>query len=89
MTKLEKSMYELISVTALELEITESFFPTWQKAHDAMVADMILMTEYKDMNEIIDAADAGLCGFSDDGAWAETLQCGTGQWKIVKVPETV
>jgi len=80
-------MFELISVTRLELEICESFYPTKEEARAAMIEDIIISTEYETLEEIIDAADADLCGFSDDDAWAETNQFGTGQWKIVEVPD--
>ncbi len=80
-------MFELISVTRDELDICESFYPTKKEAINAMVADIIILTGYETLEEIIEAADAGECGFSDDEAWAETNQCGTGQWKIVEVPE--
>ena len=80
-------MFQLISVTRLELDITESYHKTKQEAIDAMVKDMIISTPYESLDEIIEAADTGECGFSDDEAWAETNQCGTGQWKIIEVPE--
>ncbi len=80
-------MYELIFVNRNVLDICEIFYPTKKEAIDAMVADIILLTGYKTLEEIIDAANAGECGFSDDEAWAETSQCGTRQWKIVEVPE--
>ena len=80
-------MFELISVTRSELEISESFYKTKQEAIDAMIQDMILMTSYASLDEIIDAADSGECGFSDDESWAETNQSGAGQWKIVKIPD--
>ncbi len=80
-------MFELISVTRTELEICESFYKTKQDAINAMVEDILISTSYKSLEEIIEDADAGLCGFSDDEAWAETNQHDTGQWKIVKIPE--
>ena len=80
-------MYELISVTREELEIVESFYQTREEAREAMLEDILISTPYESLDEIIEEADAGLCGFSDDEAWAETNQNGTGQWKIVKVPE--
>ena len=58
-----------------------------EEAREAMLEDILISTPYESLDEIIEEADAGLCGFSDDEAWAETNQNGTGQWKIVKVPE--
>ena len=82
-------MFQLISVTRLELDITESYHKTKQEAIDAMIKDMIISTPYESLDEIIEAADAGECGFSDDEAWAETNQHETGQWKIVELPNTL
>jgi len=79
-------MYQLISVTRLELNIEVSYYNTKKEAIDAMAEDIILMTDYKSLDEIIEAADAGECGFSDDDAWVETNQFGTGQWQIEEIP---
>ena len=80
-----KNMYILISVTKLELEICEDFYKTKKEAHDAMIKSIMQVTDYKTLEEIIDAANAGNAGFSDDDAWAETKQSGIGQWKIIHV----
>lgn len=80
-------MYILISVTRNELDICESFHKTQEDARKAMVEDMLLMTNYETIDDIIDDADAGFCGFSDNDAWAETKSCGTAQWKIVQIPD--
>lgn len=52
-------MYILISVTKLELEICESFYKTKKEAHDAMIKGIMQVTDYKTLEEIIDAANAG------------------------------
>jgi hypothetical protein len=80
-------MYILISATQSEVVINEAFHPTKEAAQEAMLADILLMTDYQDLQEIIDDANAGICGFSDEEAWADTKQCGIACWKIVKVPE--
>lgn len=80
-------MYILISVTRDELTINESFYKTKAEAIDGMIADIICMTDYNSVDEIVMAADSGTAGFSDDEAWAETKQYGEGQWKIVQVPQ--
>lgn len=80
-------MYILISATQAEVIINEAFYKTKEEAKEAMLADILLMTDYNDINEIVDDANAGLCGFSDEEAWADTKQCGIACWKIVKVPE--
>ena len=80
-------MFALISVTRLELDICESFYETREEAVNAMADDIILMTEYRSLEEIVEDANRGLCGFSDFDAWAETREFDTGQWKIVEIPE--
>lgn len=82
-------MFQLISVTRLEMEICTSFYNTRKEAHQAMIDDIILSTDYNNLEEIIEAANAGLCGFSDDEAWAETNQFGTGQWNIIEIPTSL
>ena len=84
--KSTEKRFQLISVTRSELEIVESFYDTHEEAHKAMIEDILISTPYESLEEIIEDADAGLCGFSDDEAWAETNQSGTGQWKIVEIP---
>ena len=81
-----KYKYVLISTTRDELEICTSFHETQEQAHQAMIEDIIISTDYESVEDIIDAANAGLAGFSDNDAWAETNQFGTGQWNIVKIP---
>ena len=78
-------MYILIQVTKLELEICEAFYKTKKEAHNAMIKGIMQVTDYKTLEEIIDAANAGNAGFSDDDAWAENKQSGIGQWKIIHV----
>ena len=82
-------MFILMSVTRDELSISENFCATKQEAVDAMVKDILLMTNYASLDEIIKASENDEAGFSDDEAWAETKQFGTGQWKIVEVPGAV
>ncbi len=78
--------YVLISVTRSELNITESFYATKQEAINAMKEDMELSCGFESLDEIIEAANRGEAGFSDDEAWAETNDQGTGQWKIIELP---
>lgn len=82
-------MFVLMSVTRDELSISENFYVTKQEAVDAMVDDILLMTKYDSLDEIVKASENDEAGFSDDEAWVETEQFGTGQWKIVKVPSVV
>ena len=82
-------MFVLISVTRDELSINENFCATKQEAVDAMVEDILLMTNYDSLEEIIKASENDEAGFSDNEAWAETKQFGTGQWKIVEIPGVV
>lgn len=78
-------MHLLISVTKSELDIIVSRYSTKKRAFNAMVEDMILSTSYESLEDIQKAAQAGECGISDEDAWAETNQFGTGQWKIVAI----
>jgi hypothetical protein len=80
-------MFILISVTKLELEINTSYHNSEKEAIDAMAQDIIMMTEYKSLDDLIDASNSGESYFSDDGACFETKQYGTGQWKIEKIPD--
>ncbi len=82
-------MYELISASRDDLTICESFYNTKKEAIDAMVADMLTCCDFESLDEIVEAADRGDAGFSDDESWAETMQCGTGVWKIVKIPTEI
>ena len=82
-------MFILMSVTRDELSISENFCATKQEAVDAMVKDILLMTNYASLDGIIKASENDEAGFSDDEAWAETKQFGTGQWKIVEIPGVV
>lgn len=82
-------MFILMSVTRDELSISENFCATKQEAVDAMIKDILLMTNYDSLDEIIKASENDEAGFSDDEAWTETKQFGTGQWKIAEVPGVV
>lgn len=78
--------YILASVTRDELDITESFYPTYEKAREAMVQDILLLTAYSSEEEIQSDAEKGRCGLSDNDAWAESRQFGTCSWKIIELP---
>lgn len=78
--------YMLISVTRCDLEIAESFYLTKEEAVEAMINDIIDSTPYESLEEIIDNANVGYCGLSDDESWAETTSDDTCQWKIVELP---
>ena len=67
-------MFVLMSVTRDELSISENFYVTKQEAVDAMVDDILLMTKYDSLDEIVKASENDEAGFSDDEAWAETEQ---------------
>ncbi len=79
-------MYQLISVSREDLEIATSIHPTKEAAINAMIADIILQTNYESLEDIVKAAEDGECGFSENDAWAETNQFGTGTWKIEELP---
>lgn len=78
--------YMLVSVTRGELDIIESFHPTQEKAYEAMVKDILISTSYESEEELRSDAEEGKCGLSDNDAWAETKQFGTGSWKIIELP---
>ena len=54
-----------------------------------MIEDIMLMTDYKNFNEIQKDAADGLCGYYDDEAWVITNHFGTAQWNIVEIPATL
>ena len=84
----KKKAYWLISVTQHEMEITESFHPTYTAAYDAMIEDISISTNLT-VEEVEAAARAGREGFdiSPKGAdIVDTSQNGRGVWKIVELP---
>lgn len=85
----EETMYELIFVTRDDLTICENFYNTKKEAIDAMVEEMLTFCDFESLDEIVEAADRGDAGFSDDESWAETKDCGTAVWKIVKIPTEI
>ena len=82
-------MYILISTNKMDMEISTRFYKTKNQAIDAMTEDIISMTDYKNLNEIIEAANSGECGLSDDNAWIESHQYDTVVWKITKIPDLI
>ena len=82
-------MWQLISITREDLEISSAFYKTKKEAHEAMINSILSSTNYDTLDEIIEDANAGLCGFSDDDAWAETHHSGMGQWRIIEVPTKI
>lgn len=77
--------YILIAVSGPDSEISESFYNGKEDAVSGMTEDMLSCTEYRSLEEIIDAADAGLCGFDSDGeSWAITEDGYIKYWKIIR-----
>ena len=59
-------------------------------AIEGTTEEMLSCTHYKSLEEIIDAADCGLCVFDSDGeSWAITEDGSQMYWKIVKLEETI
>lgn len=90
----EGSTFILTSVTAKEMRdgegINSAFYPAntdIKAVRNDMVDDIILMTDYKSLDDIVDGADAGECGFSGTDAWATTKQFGLEQWEIFAIPQ--
>ena len=79
-------MYQLISVDRDTLDIAVSFYESHDMAESAMIEDIMISTGYESYDEIKTAAEKGECGLSSDGAWADSHQCGTCQWKIMEIP---
>ena len=79
-----KSKFVLNSVNSNELNICSYTYPTRERAYQAMVDDIILVSDYKDLDEILDAASNDECGIDENGAWIETRD-GTCQWTIYEV----
>ena len=82
-------MYVLISTNRMDMEISTRFYKTRNQAIDAMTEDITSMTDYKNLDEIIEAAHSGECGLSDDDAWIESRQYNTVIWKITKIPDLI
>lgn len=81
--------YILISTNRTELDITTKEFSSMKEAHDEMLKEILDQSIYENVDELIDAANAGEAGYSDDEAWISHLSCDTIAWKIisVKVPD--
>ena len=79
-------MFILISADRDNLELCHSFYETREEATKAMVKEILDATYYESLEEIIEEADAGECGFSDYDAWVETSHSGTATWKIIEIP---
>ena len=63
-----------------------AFFPTRKDAIAAMTKSILEKTDYKSLDEVIDDANDGRCGFSDDDAWAKTKNGDPIRWDIIEVP---
>ena len=75
----------LISTDRMNLEITTKKFASKKQAHEAMLAEVLDQGKYESVEELIDAANAGEAGFSDDEAWIRHNTCDTIVWKIIAV----
>ena len=82
-------MYALISTNRMDMKISTRFYKTRNQAIDAMTEDIISMTDYKNLDEIIEVANSGECGFSDNDAWIESHKYDTVIWKITKIPDSI
>ena len=76
----------LITVDQETLDLSVEKFPSAEAAHDEMLKQMLDQSDYNSEEELVDAANAGEAGYSDDEAWAVSRRsCGTVVWKIVAV----
>ena len=73
----------LISTDRINLEISTETFDTEQEAHDAMLAQIFNQSDYKTVDELVDAANAGEAGYSFDEAWISHSTYDTIVWKII------
>lgn len=81
-------MFLLVCTTRDELIIHTEFHPTKEDAIDAMIQDMIRMTNSESLDELLEKFDEDETDFSKtEEAWVETRHAGTGHWKIIEVPE--
>lgn len=56
-----------------------------KEAHDEMLKEILDQSSYENVDELIDAANAGEAGYSDDEAWISHLSYDTIAWKIISV----
>ncbi len=74
----------LITVDQETLDLSVEKFPSVEAAHDEMLKQMLDQSDYNSEEELVDAANAGEAGYSDDEAWAVSRKsCGIVVWKIV------
>ncbi len=78
--------YILITTSEPDLDLSVEEFPSADAAHDEMLKQILDQSDYNSEEELVDEANAGLAGYSDDEAWAVSRRsCGTVVWKIVAV----
>lgn len=77
--------YLLISTDRVELDITTSEHKTMKEAHDAMLKEILELSDYETEEELITASDDGEAGYEEDEAWISDNEYDTIVWKIVKV----
>lgn len=77
--------YLLICTDRMGLNIDSAEFNTPKAAHDQMLAEILAESNYANEKELIDAANAGEAGYSDDEAWIHHATCDTIVWKIIAV----
>lgn len=59
-----------------------------KEAHDEMLKEILDQSSYENVDELIDAANAGEAGYSDDEAWISHPSCDTIVWKIISVKDS-
>ena len=79
------SDFLLISTDRSELNIVTEKFATKKAAHEAMLKEILDQSDYASVEELVDAANVGEAGYSDDEAWIHHSSSDTIVWRIVEV----
>lgn len=75
--------YILITTDRVNLDLTSEEFPSAKAAHDEMLNQILDQSDYNSVEELVDAANAGEAGYSNDEAWISHSSYDTIVWKII------
>ena len=77
--------YILITIDRVNLDPECEEFSSAKAAHDEMLKQILDQSNYNSVEELVDAANAGEAGYSNDEAWISHSSYDTIVWKIVAV----
>jgi hypothetical protein len=69
-----------------DFTVKTEFYPNKEKAVKTMNSGILKVTPFKSLDEIVGYAKRGLCGYTDNSAWAETKKGYPVRWDIIEVP---